>query len=111
MTHASPPFRPDHRGAQAPLHPDDARTLPADMAGLRDQLRAGRLSSADALAAQWAQARVADAACQSVVRWHGSGASANSTTAGPLSGIALAHKDIFAIAGQHSGCGRGQQPE
>jgi aspartyl-tRNA(Asn)/glutamyl-tRNA(Gln) amidotransferase subunit A len=93
--------------------------LPADIAGLREWLARGRLSRADALAAQWAQARAADAACQSVVRWHESGASAaaphavgtDTATAGPLSGIALAHKDIFAIAGQQAGCGRGQPPD
>lgn len=119
MTQASPPLRAADRGAPAPLHPDHARTLPADIAGLRDELRTGRLSSAEALAAQWARARAADAACQSVVRWHESGAcsvtsaAAGSDTpiAGPLTGVALAHKDIFAIAGQQAGCGRGQAPD
>ncbi len=77
--------------------------LPASLVELQTALRERRIGVAEALAAQFARVQAIDAATHcvaSVLPLPDVNASA-----GPLAGIALAHKDIFSLQGRTPGCG------
>jgi aspartyl-tRNA(Asn)/glutamyl-tRNA(Gln) amidotransferase subunit A len=77
--------------------------LPASLVELQTALRERRIGVTEALAAQFARVQAVEAATHCV-------ASAlplpdAAASAGPLAGIALAHKDIFSLQGRAPGCG------
>ena len=84
--------------------------LPATLAQLQRRLGAGQLSVPDALRLQRERFARRQAAHGGVVRALDarSPAGQNATANGTLSGIALAHKDIFELAGWAPGLGHSQ---
>jgi aspartyl-tRNA(Asn)/glutamyl-tRNA(Gln) amidotransferase subunit A len=76
--------------------------LPASLTGLQAALRARRISADEALEAQFARVQPVDAATHCVVAALPQPQQAG---AGPLAGVALAHKDIFSLPGRAPGCG------
>jgi aspartyl-tRNA(Asn)/glutamyl-tRNA(Gln) amidotransferase subunit A len=78
--------------------------LPSSLLALQADIAARRISVAEALAVQFACVQATDAATHCVVTalQPPDGVAAH---AGPLSGAALAHKDIFSLRGRAPGCG------
>mgnify|MGYP000001641000 FL=1 len=75
--------------------------LPDRMVQLQAQIRAGQISTQQALLAQVAQGRALRGQYACVV----DELPMTAPEAGPLAGIALAHKDIFDLQGRLPGCG------
>jgi len=78
--------------------------LPSSLLQLQAAIRAGRLGVAEALAAQFARVQPVDAATHCVISDLPLPRQVAADHA-PLAGIALAHKDIFSLAGRAPGCG------
>jgi aspartyl-tRNA(Asn)/glutamyl-tRNA(Gln) amidotransferase subunit A len=76
--------------------------LPATLTALRAAIGDGRISVTEALDAQFAKVGAIDADTHCVVA---ALQPQEAIPAGPLSGIALAHKDIFSLPGRTPGCG------
>ena len=80
--------------------------LPATLTGLQQALKAGELSAGEALKVQRLRFERLDAQFHCAVQHLEEPGPANSPPAGPLSGIGLAHKDIFDTPGRQPGLGR-----
>lgn len=77
--------------------------LPPTLVALQTAIRDRRIGIADALAAQVARLIALDNATHCVVE--ALPVAAETVAAGPLAGVALAHKDIFMLHGRTPGCG------
>lgn len=77
--------------------------LPSRIGTLRQLIADGTLTAAEAIGEQRALAVAADTRYRAVVAWHPQG---EVPATGPLAGVALAHKDIFEIAGHAATRGR-----
>jgi aspartyl-tRNA(Asn)/glutamyl-tRNA(Gln) amidotransferase subunit A len=77
--------------------------LPARMTQLQAHIRAGDVSTQEALRAQVQRVQALNARYACVV----DALAVDAPGTGPLAGIALAHKDMFQTAGRWPGCGAG----
>jgi Asp-tRNA(Asn)/Glu-tRNA(Gln) amidotransferase A subunit family amidase len=88
---------------------NDTLDLPATLAGLNAALRCGDFTPAEALAEQRRRCARNDRAWHALIDIapprEADGVSCNAATLGPLAGAALAHKDVFDIAGRTPTCG------